>query len=169
MSFFKRKKPRNKIIPNKTPQAIEAQNQAAQMFSQQFPGFYESLGYDPEAISANFEQTVAAPARQQFAEQGAPLIQERAIGSGTGRGSAVQRQLTTGASNLESSLAGQLSQQQMEGKKSAQEMQMEALLKALGIGTGSVGDGYAIPGKPSGYERMVNEARGLIKKAIGIL
>ena len=153
--FLFGKKDKTQQLPTLTPEQQQQLSGILGITQEQLPGMMEQLGqfdigeqapyqqampaieqllggFDPAWTTEAFQAGVAQPAIQQFQEQIAPAIQERAIGSGAGRGSAMQRQLATAGSNLESSLSGQLSQMLLGGEQMGQQAQLGALGQALG-------------------------------------
>jgi hypothetical protein len=133
-------------------------------------------GFDPESVSAAYQQNVADPARQNFMQQTLPAIQER-----LGRSSATGNVALKGATDLEKQLAGGLSQELLNQQnfstqaqqnaiaqalgyaQAPQQSQMndiQALLQALGLGTGT--DLFALqqtPGK-AGFGGAIGTALG---------
>jgi len=98
--------------------------------------FSKLLGdFDPSALTEMFQTSVADPARQQFQEQTLPGIQERFIGGGGARSGAVGRAGVQAGANLESGLAGQLSQILAQ----AQESQLG---RQTGLATANISDMY---------------------------
>jgi len=66
--------------------------------------------FDPAQVTNMFQDSVAAPARQQFQQQTLPGIQERFISEGAPNSGAAQRTAYGAGANMESGLSGQLAQ-----------------------------------------------------------
>jgi len=84
--------------------------------------------FDPEQQREFFQAQVADPTMQHFREQTIPDLNELFIGQGAASSSGLNRAITQAAANVESGLAGQLSQFQQQG----QQNQLQALIAALG-------------------------------------
>lgn len=155
MAFFSSTKPELKQVPTVTGAQGRGIDTLA-MMAQQFPELFQSLGFNPERTTEAFEQSVAAPARQQFAEQTAPAIMERLIGAGAGRSGAAQMQLANAGSQLEQALAGTLAQQLQQREQFSQQAQLQALMQALGLGLGTkTFENVQIPGRKSTFESLL--------------
>jgi len=89
-------------------------------------------GFNPDRTIESFESNVARPAIQQFQEHIAPTIQERFIGSGAGRSSALGEQLARSGEQLQTNLAGQKAEALRAGEQSAQQRQQQAIMQSLG-------------------------------------
>jgi len=155
MSFWRSKKPQLKQASTVTPGQQQGVDTLASM-AQQFPEFFQSLGFDPTRIEDSFQKNIAGPARQQFQEQTAPGIQERFIGAGAGRSSSEQRALGQAGSQLEQGLAGSLAQQLQQGEQFSQQSQLQALMGALGLGLGTkTFENIQMPGQQSGLMSLL--------------
>lgn len=167
MPFFTSKKARVKQLPTVTPgQAAGVETLAGQ--AQRFPEFFESLGFDPTRTQEAFQRGVAQPAIREFQEQIAPGIQERFIGAGAGRGSAAMRALGTAGERLEEGLSAQLAQQLQAGEQFGQKAQLEALMRALGLGLGTqTFQNVQIPGQQSTLGALAPYAMQALGTAAG--
>jgi len=87
--------------------------------------------FDPTRIQEAFQSGVADPARQAFMEQTVPGITERFAGSGGMRSSAYTGQLAREGQNLESGLAGTLSNMLMQGEQAHNQLKSGAINQAL--------------------------------------
>lgn len=100
-------------------------------FGQAQQAFGESLGFDPEQVTQQFQPT-ADFARQGFREQTIPAIQGALGAQGAARSSGAADILGRAGQNLELGLAGQLGQQQFAAQQAAQQRGFQAPQAALG-------------------------------------
>jgi len=142
----------------------------------------QTLGdFDPTRIQDSFQQGVANPARQNFQEQTIPGITERFAGTGGLRSGAYSGQMLKEGQNLESGLAGNLSNMLMQGEQQHNQMRSQGISQALQYGLAPEEEkknllammqggmntqafqNQIIPGQASGFSSMI----GPIAQAAG--
>lgn len=151
--FFTGKPDKMRNIPLLSPEQLEGLNNLFGAINPQIGGIFGGMGqditqnqqfqqgagtlssllqdFDPAATTQAFQQSVADPARQAFQEQTVPGIAERFAGVGATNSSGFNRALLNEAGNLESSLAGTLSQALLQGQQGQQALQSQGVSQAM--------------------------------------